>query len=442
MRISSDMKQNKKQVLIITYAYPPNNVPGAQRPYALAKYLDKNRYDVKVITCSNPDLPLGKNEGFDPALEGVELMGVKSKLGTHVDKFRDKSTSENKKRSVLSKLKSFLFKVGQKMIFPDKGVFWSSNVIDYLKKNPNIISDSNIVFSSSPGVTDHILAKYVKSRNEGIKWHADFRDFNYVGNMQYKSGWKISRHKKLEADIIKEADTISFVTKTMQHAYQVHYPNYADKMHAIYNGLEKSDFNFNIDKKERDKSNKLTFFYAGTFYNGIRSPFPLLELLDHTFKKSLLHNYLVEINIAGNIDEDTRTQISRYESGTCVKYLGNLPRREVLQHMTNTTFLWLIVGNIKSHYQTVPIKLFEYIAARRPIINFAPDTSEPSQIISDNNLGYNFNTLDFDLDDSYTKFEQLIYDYFAGKFHKDKSAESLDLFSWENQIIKIENLFA
>ena len=36
----------KKNVLIISYSYPPNNVAGAQRPYALAKYLDKEKYNV------------------------------------------------------------------------------------------------------------------------------------------------------------------------------------------------------------------------------------------------------------------------------------------------------------------------------------------------------------------------------------------------------------
>jgi len=31
----------KKKILIISYSYPPANVPAAQRPYSFAKYLDK-----------------------------------------------------------------------------------------------------------------------------------------------------------------------------------------------------------------------------------------------------------------------------------------------------------------------------------------------------------------------------------------------------------------
>ena len=36
----------KKNVLIISYSYPPSNVPAAQRPYTVAKYLNKDVFDV------------------------------------------------------------------------------------------------------------------------------------------------------------------------------------------------------------------------------------------------------------------------------------------------------------------------------------------------------------------------------------------------------------
>ena len=35
----------KKNILIISYSYPPSNVPAAQRPYAVAKYLDKEKFE-------------------------------------------------------------------------------------------------------------------------------------------------------------------------------------------------------------------------------------------------------------------------------------------------------------------------------------------------------------------------------------------------------------
>lgn len=426
----------KKNILLIAYAYPPNNVAGAQRPYALAKYLDKTKYSITVITCQNPDLPIGKNDSFDPKLDQVELVYIKSKVGNSASKLRQQTNQKKSKVTVLSKIKSFLFKIGQHLVFPDKGMFWYPNVKNYLKQNKKLIKNTDIVFSTSPGVTNHRIALLIKRQNPTIQWIADFRDFNYIENWDSRKGIKSYLHKKLEKSIIKESSALTFVTKTMQVAYQKFYPQYQHKMYCVYNGFDKGDF----PSVSEPLNDRLSFFYAGSFYNGLRSPFPLMQLLDKAFEDNLLAKNEVQIQIAGNIDEEQKQTMKGYKSYTCIEFLGNIPRTEVLQYMCRTTFLWLIVANIKSHYQTIPIKLFEYIAARRPIVNFAPIISESSQIIQEKHIGYNFNTLDFNIEESYPVFKELLLKYKEGTYNKQTSDENLDSFTWGNQISIIENL--
>lgn len=426
----------KKNILIIAYAYPPNNVAGAQRPYALAKYLDKTKYNVKVLTCQNPDLPIGKNENFDPSIDEVELIHIKSKTGSSANKLRQQTNQKKSKVTILSNLKSFIFKIGQQLIFPDKGMFWYPNVKSYLKQNNEMIKNTDIIFSTSPGVTNHRIARYIKRENKNIQWIADFRDFNYVENWDSKSGIKAYLHKKLESSIIKEASALTFVTKTMQNAYQKFYTQYQNKMHCVYNGFDKGDF----PTVSEPLNDKLSFFYAGSFYNGLRSPLPLLQLLDKAFEENLLTKDEVQIQIAGNIDEIQKQAMRDYKSYYCIEFLGNLPRTEVLQYMCRTTFLWLIVANIKSHYQTIPIKLFEYIAAKRPIVNFAPIVSESSQILQEKNLGYNFNTLDFNIEESYSIFKDMILKYKEGNFNQPMPNKNLESFTWEHQMNLLEEI--
>lgn len=427
----------KKNILIIAYAYPPNNVAGAQRPYALANYLDKTKYNIKVITCQNPDLPIGKNENFDPNIDEVELIYIKSKVGSSASKLRQQTNQKKSKVTILSKIKSFLFKIGQHLVFPDKGMFWYPNVKKYLMQNKELIKKTDIVFSTSPGVTNHRIARFVKRQNPTIQWIADFRDFNYVEHLEQKKGIKSLLHKKLEKSIINEASALTFVTKTMQIAYQKFYPSIKNKMHCVYNGFDKADFS----TVSEPLNHKLSFFYAGSFYNGLRSPLPLMQLLDKAFEDGLLTKHEVRIHIAGNIDEEQKQEMRVYKSYQCIEFLGNLPRTEVLHYMCKTTFLWLIVANIKSHYQTIPIKLFEYIAARRPIVNFAPIVSESSQIIQENNLGYNFNTLDFSIEKSYPVFKELLLKYKKEDFKQQMPYDNLDSFTWKNQMHKMEQLF-
>jgi len=426
----------KKNVLIISYGYPPLNDAGAQRPYAIAKNLDKSKFNIKVIVCQNPNSVMGLNINFDPILGGVSIIKVKSYIGSNSNNFRDIVTQNT---SFKSKIKSLIFKVGQKLIFPDKGMFWFPKVKAYLKENKALINNTDIIISTSPGVTNHRIAKYIKRKNKKSQWLADFRDFNYVEHWEDKNSFKAFLHKKLELSIIKEATHLSFVTQTMYTAYQKFYPKFRAKMHYIYNGFDKQDFY--TKAVPVTNTNTLNFFYAGSFYNGLRSPFPLMQLLDRALQENVLSQKEIVIQIAGNLDEEMRSEMTKYKSYPCVVFLGRITRVEVIEYMSKAIFLWLIVANIKSHYQTVPIKLFEYIAARRPIINFAPNQSESSQIIKENKLGYNFETINFNLDESYSEFKKMIVDFKNGKYNESLSEDGLVTFAWEKQIDKIEKLF-
>lgn len=428
--------KNRKNLLIISYGYPPLNDAGAQRPFALAKYLDKSKYNITVITCENPSSSLGVNKDFDPSITDVSLVKIRSYVGAG-----STSSLVNKKETsnIKTKIKTMVFNVGQKLMFPDKGMFWFPNVKSFLRKNKDLIQNTDVVISTSPGITNHKLARLIRRKNNDIQWVADFRDFNYVENWDGKKGLKAYLHKRLERSIVKEASALTFVTKTMQGAYQRFYPQHKDKMSYAYNGFDTDDFSkINVPLV---KENVLSFFYAGSFYNGMRSPIPLMQLLDKAFEENLLNKEEVEINIAGNVDEDMKIEMQNYASYSCVKFLGSLPRTEVLKQMTKSTFLWLIVANIKSHYQTVPIKLFEYIAARRPIINFAPNVSEPTQIILDKNLGYCIDTFEFNFDESYKTFKDLILNFKEGRHKEPLSNENGLHFTWEKQIERIEKLF-
>lgn len=424
----------KKNILIIAYSYPPDIAPGAQRPYALAKLLDKSKYNVKVITCQNSDFQRKKDK-TDSEDDAIKLISIKSRIGSSAANLRQGTVKKNSKTTTLSKIKSVLFKIGQQLIFPDKAMFWYPNVIAYLKQNQDIIANASVVFSTSPGATNHRIARFIKRKNKNVRWIADFRDFNYVENWEGKQGIKAILHKKLETTIINEATYLTFVTQTMYKAYQKFYPRYKDKMYCVYNGFDKG-----LPVPSKTVNNKLSFFYAGSFYNGLRSPFHLMQLLDRAIQENLLKKEDVEIKIAGNIEDEIIAAMHSYQSFDCVKFLGSIPRAEVLKHMEESTFLWLIVANIKSHYQTIPIKLFEYIAARRPMVNFAPIVSESSQIVQENNLGYNFDTSNFDVEENYSIFKSLVLKYHKGDFNEPLPNNKLDAFTWEKQIDKIVSI--
>ena len=226
----------------------------------------------------------------------------------------------------------------------------------------------------------------------------------------------------------------------MQEIYGLNYPTHASKMNFIYNGFDQNDLKDICIKTLNSK--RIKFFYAGTFYNGARSPFDLFSLVDQAIKAQLISPNDIEINIAGNFDEELLNKSKLFLCYPAIKILGVLPRKTVLKKLSDSHLLWIIVANKVSHYTGVPIKFYEYLAVRRPIINFAPEHSELTKIIDEMNLGVNFNNVNFSLSNEKEKFFKLINDFKEGRLNAPLKNEFPDKFSRQSQTILFEKIFS
>ncbi|MCF6307398.1 MAG: glycosyltransferase [Flavobacteriaceae bacterium] len=428
----------KKNILIISYTYPPSNAPAAQRPYALAKYLDKNKYDITVITCSNADSSMGFDASFNEELKDVKLIKIASKYLKNTASLREGSVaSSNIKTGLKQKVKSSILSLASRLIIPDKAIFWFLNVKKYFKYHPNLISQTDIIFTTSPLFSNHLAGLYIKKKNPNAKWITDFRDFHYVENWAKKEGIFAKYHKKLESKIIKKADIITFISSAMKDVYADFYKTENNKFNFVYNGYDPDDFN--SIEIQPVSNNKLTIFYAGSFYKGVRSPFPLLKLIDNALEKGLLEKEEITIKIAGNFEVSLLDEAKTYQSFSCIEFLGRLPRTQVLKEFTKADLLWLIVGNKITHYTGVPIKFYEYLAVRRPIINFAPALSEPTKIIDEYQLGWSFDEAHGEIE-NFQKFEKIATSFKNGELKKPLSEKLISKFTRDNQSKLFEQL--
>jgi glycosyltransferase involved in cell wall biosynthesis len=426
----------RKKVLIISYSYPPANVPAAQRPYSLAKYLDKTKYKVKVLTCANPDSSLGFDQSMNTDIEDVEVVKVKSAFNLNSQREVKKSTMHTEdKIGFNQKIKIKLFNLGTKLIFPDKVVTWLPTLFPYLlffrKK-----FKADIIFSTSPSFTNHLVALFLQFINPKAKHVADFRDFHYTSNHELKKGIKPFLHKLLERKILKKANVITFISTCMKDIYASKYEKYQSKFNVVYNGYEENPY---ADEGQLN-DNKLSVFYAGSFYGGVRSPKPLLFALEHLIKEGGIENKDLEIAIAGNIENDLILEINNMKVFKSFQFLGLIPRNDVLKKYCNSHLLWLIVGNEIHHYSGVPIKMFEYIAAGRYILNFAPKESESNNLINISKAGFNFENENFS-EHNIEELRKIIMQYKEGKLSEKLNTNSLSFYRRENQITHLETLF-
>ena len=425
----------KKKILIISYSYPPANVPAAQRPYSFAKYLDKSNYEVTVLTCANQDSSLGFDTLFNEELPDVKLLKI---AGYKVSKNRaTANTNSTNKTSLKGHIKKYIINLLTYFIFPDKGVFWYPKVKKYIKINKNHLK-FDVIFSTSPMFTNHLVAKQIKKINANAILISDFRDFHYLENSQYKKGIKAFLNKKLESNCIKRSDKVCFISEAMKNEYTNYYKMHATKFFAIYNGFDKDEYDTTTTII---KSKKLSIFYAGSFYKGVRNPMPLLNILEELLKQNSITINDIQIEIAGNFESELVNEIKKLNIFKAIHFLGLLPRNEVLKKYKESHLLWLIVGNKVSHYTGVPIKFYEYLASQRPIINFAPSNSEPTSIINDLDLGWNFNTDKIDFKAQVIQFNKIIESYKTGKLNNSLDLTKTEKYSRKNQTNLLEELF-
>ena len=92
-----------KKILIISYNYPPDNAPAAQRPAAFHKYLETNSI---VLTPENAVSALGSEKEIDKDLEeNVIRFGSVSILNSNAASIIQKSKGKSLKKRIFNELK-------------------------------------------------------------------------------------------------------------------------------------------------------------------------------------------------------------------------------------------------------------------------------------------------------------------------------------------------
>ncbi|MCH3883136.1 MULTISPECIES: glycosyltransferase [Tenacibaculum] len=384
-----------KKVLIVSYSFPPDNAPAAQRPYFMAKYLIKLGYEVVVLTANNSNSSMGKSNWAD--ISGIKIVNIDAIKVPFVSKRTNTANAKVNVKGKKTRIKTFLFStiraVMEELMIPDKGLVWYPNALKEAKK---LHKENNFdfVFSTSPSMINHLISNKLKKKFK-LKWIVDIRDYYYI-EARENEGYFFRKFfdKRIEKKVLVNSDLSVFISESMKVEYQNRYPFLKDKSSVIYNGVDKSEFsNFKTDLIK--SSDKMTIFYAGSFYAGVRSPIPLLAAIDKLIDENKVNLDRIELKIAGTLDDITFTKMKDFKSFKCVNYIGKITRKEVLEELTKAHLLWLIIGDSKAHYTGFPVKGFEYIGAKTPILVFTPKDSEPQRIIEELNCGKRLsNTLD------------------------------------------------
>lgn len=358
-------QESRRRVLLLAFAFPPENLTGAARPWRFYRYLPEFGYDPVVVTASTQDA-----QNPHPHVTGVED--------------RTRATRRRSFRRLFEAAIYRIFRPG------DEGFLWMFDAFRVagrlLAKRDRGTSTPSVsaIYSTFPSLNVHLVAMALK-RRYGLPWIADFRD-PLVGN-------SFTRHTALsnkvdeflERRIFEEADALTVVSDAIADQWRGRYPAQAHKIHVLCNGYDPARPIVPLPIPKRPYR---VLAHLGSFYGG-RTPEPLVASVLRLIDAGRLDPAAIRVVFVGEFVVDsypaeTRALLDRLSGLGCLQYEDRIvPREEALNVMAMSDYLLLADNNRfrEGHTFTIPAKIFEYVQVGRPILALTEKNSPVDRVL-------------------------------------------------------------
>jgi len=227
----------------------------------------------------------------------------------------------------------------------------------------------------------HLIAMELKKKLN-IPWLADFRDpwtnIDFYKDLKLNR-WADKKHKKQEQLVIKNADSLIVVGSTLKKEYQ---NMGAKNVSVITNGYDHDDYtDDNVCKDE-----KFSIMHAGTITYS-RNPQDFWLILSELINEHQDFAEDLEIKLIGKIDLSVNENITRLGLDKFVVKTNYLSHKETIREQKRSHVLFLPINNTQNAKGIITGKLFEYLAAGRPVLAIGPTDGDAAEIINDTKAG-------------------------------------------------------
>lgn len=360
----------KKKALFINYFFPPYNYSATHRIAKFAKYLPKFNYTPIIL---RPNSVLLQNT--DPTL--LEDLG-----NNYIDapafsfaKFFKKSTPQKSapKKSASPKSAPRTPPHSSRPKTLDSQIIWLPFAIikgltQIKKHKPAVIFASGYPFSLFIAAT--ILKKLTKTPSV-LSFHDPWTLNPYINH-------NTRLNQAIEKWVIKNSDSCIFTTQATTNIYQNAFPKFKNKFHTIYNGFDPEDFKTKSSSKNSPLNpKKFNIVYTGTL-NASRSPKNFLTALEQLFDQHPELKSKIEVHFFGA--SDSAFALTQLPPHTC-HFHGFTPHNECLQHLQSADLLLFITGDEPGGENILAGKVFEYLAAQKPILAMTYPKGETAKIL-------------------------------------------------------------
>ncbi|MCB0636306.1 MAG: hypothetical protein KDC54_06795 [Lewinella sp.] len=383
----STMSSPPRKVLIITYYWPPAGGITVLRCLKIAKYLRDYGWEPIIYTAANAHYPTIDPSNEKDIPEGLTVLRqpiwepyawYKKLTGQAKDaNVNNVFYVKDDKPGLLHRLSVW---VRSNFFIPDARAAWIRPsvrfLVQYLKDHP-----VDAILSDGPPHTNTRIATLV-SRATGIPWLADFQDpWTQVDYYQLLSllPWADRKHHRQEQEAFQQARALTIVSPTWQQEIQA---IGARNVHLLPWGFDPDDY----PEPRPVALDHLTFTHIGIMgYD--RNPATLFSVVNELRETHPELAAAIRFQLVGQVDYSVRETYAEAGLSEQVLTPGSVPRAEALDRAMNSPILLLLLNQQDNARGRIPGKLFEYLAARRPILALGPPDSDVAAILSETGSG-------------------------------------------------------
>jgi glycosyltransferase involved in cell wall biosynthesis len=356
------------RVLLVTMYFPPAGGAGVARPTKTAGQLAELGFEVHVLAPHDSKWIARDEETAVP--EGVTVhraryVGPRGRL----------PAEELHGLEGLDRALKQVALFSRRLLVPDEFVSWGATAIPAARR---LVRDHaiDVVLTTSPPPSINLIGAAVTELTD-VPWVADLRD-SVAANPDRRIESAAVRLKegaqRLVAQLVaRSADAVVGVTPAIAEEMS---ELGAQRTAVIPNGSDFEDF----EGLEYRRGERFRITHTGTFF-GKRDPRPFLEALDRT-SADVVARFVGGLRAADREWADERGLTPQIE------VLPHVPRRRALELQRDSEALLLLLPEAGDRGKTVPSgKIFEYLAAERPILAAVPPDGAAAQLVREAGAG-------------------------------------------------------
>ena len=357
------------RVLLTAFYFPPAGGGGVQRSLKFARHLAESGVDVRVLAPDDPRW-IHRDEELDVP-EGVSVSRSRY-IGPRGRRPAEELYGRRGPDRVLRRLAL----TPRRLLVPDENVTWLATAVPRaveLVRRDRI----DVVVTTSPPSSVHVIGAAVK-RLTGARWVADIRDSMIAKSDRRYESAAVRLKERTNASVARlaarNADAIVAISPTV--AEEMRLLGAHRHVVTIANGCDFDDF----DGLSYHREARFRLTHTGSFL-GERTAVPVLEALARSDES-------VVARFVGDFRRSELEAAQRLELGSRLELTGFVPHRRVLELQRDSDALLLLLPELGPRGKDVPSgKIYEYLAAERPILAAVPPDGAAAALVNETGAG-------------------------------------------------------